>query len=79
MKIQCEPIFKTSVTLKDLEIGELAFIDDLMMGNQNGEIILRTFDGAVSLTNPRNTWNGLSSTFKMRRLPAGHKVILTQE
>ena len=37
-----------------LEIGELA---RAVNSSYAGQIILRTFSGAVSLTNPRTTWS----------------------
>ncbi|KKL44632.1 hypothetical protein LCGC14_2363720 [marine sediment metagenome] len=56
-----------------LSIGDLAEIVD---GSSQRDIVLWTFSGLVSLSNPRQTWESPCS-LRVRRLNSGTKVHLT--
>lgn len=62
-----------------MEIGEIAVWIDGSHPNRQGEILLKTYAGLVSLNNPESTWRvqGTIPDIKVRILPKGVKVTLT--
>lgn len=60
----------------DTKISDIMEIDDPEMFQRNGEILVHSYDGFVSLNNPRSTW-GEAVTMKVRVLEPGESVTLT--
>jgi hypothetical protein len=61
----------------ETKIGDLMI---LYYGSDHvGEILLRVYEGLVSLSNPRNTWVGVPYELLVTLLEPGDKVTLTQE
>lgn len=44
------------VSANSMKVGQVAYIRD--DGERNGDIILRSYAGFVSLTNPKDDWMG---------------------
>jgi hypothetical protein len=68
---QCSPISANEVAIGELVVGQ-------------GEVLMGTYDGLVSLSDPARTWSfrqarqGSSGpTFPVRRLAPGESVTLT--
>lgn len=64
-------------TSDDLKIGEMGMIIDDSI--HNGQVLLRTYEGLVSLSNPRQTWperHGSSPNFMIGRV---YRVEVTSE
>jgi len=59
----------------EVEVGDIVKFSN---GLFKGTVCLITFDGAVSLEKPTNTWNNYE-TLSFIKLPKGSKVILEQE
>ena len=55
IKIQDAPKTTNQVKPSDMEIGDTGIIRS--GGNCLGHVVLMTFDGLVSLTNPEHTWS----------------------
>lgn len=68
---------RTSLCFLDLKEGQLAQIVDEEC-RQNGHIILRSYIGVISLTDPHQTWSGNGRGYAIRILPVGAEVHLTQ-
>jgi hypothetical protein len=64
--------------MNDMDIGEYGQIND-DCSEHHGDLILRTYSGWVSLTNPRATWSyGLSNPeFKINILPINTRIEIT--
>lgn len=65
----------TITSCKQMKIGDLAIIEKTPYKSQ---ILLRTYSGWVSLTNPNTTWTG-STSLQVSPIPSGTKIILTVE
>lgn len=50
------PKNKEIVRVYDLEIGDTGIILEPESGDYAGNLVLRTYDGLVSLSNPTQTW-----------------------
>ena len=60
-----------------LKIGEMMEVT-MEPCKSKGEIILRTYDSYISLSNPRSTW-GNKCTIEGRKLLPGESITLIQE
>lgn len=77
-------MIKTEITTEptlrltgDMVVGDIAVITE-MGCSQQGEIILRYWDGFVSLSSPKNNWGAVTDV-EVRILPKGTVVTLTVE
>lgn len=73
VETEAEPVPSTS-----MEIGEMGVIvdDEDSPGPYKGHIILRIYDGAVSLNRPEATWMGRGWPFKVRRIKSTSALTL---
>lgn len=59
MRIENRTKPKNTVKSGSMTVGEVArIVRGGGLADHNGEVILRTYDGFVSLTNPAHTWTG---------------------
>jgi len=71
------------VTPAEMKVGDIGVI--LAPGNESigGLLVLRVYEGLVSLRDPKKTWTGEKTlekiSFKVELLAPGDKVTLTQE
>lgn len=69
-----------TIEFKDLKIGDIAqIVDEGHCAMYVDQIVLRAWNGVVSLTDPTNTWNvdALADCgTRCRRLPEGTKIVL---
>ena len=65
------PKHKSCLLSDSLNIGDLA---EIVMGYDK-DIILKTYDGFTSLSNPRHTW-GIDTRLEVRKLPPGTVIEL---
>ncbi len=63
----------TTIPSCDMEIGEIGIIAE---GDYCDHIVLKSYDGLVSLTNPRKTWGG-NCTIGVRYLKNNEEVVLS--
>lgn len=72
--INCDGLI-TTIAASDLSIGQLAVIS--VSGHPlSGHIVLRTYDGAVSLTDPEHTWYR-DTSLQVIPLSSGTTITLT--
>lgn len=67
------PAAPQKVLASTMSVGELA---EVLNGDNDGSIILRTFAGWVSLNSPNSTWADAPHLY-IRRLARGEQVTLT--
>lgn len=75
MKAEIENQSIAIISARQLSIGEVMQVMD-GSSTYNGEILLRTYDMLISLSNPRNTWS-TGVTIRGVRLPKGTQITLT--
>ena len=69
--VQIPPTFNS----KKLKIGEMMEVYDTSIP---GQILLKTYDGIVSLNDPNQTWSS-GTMLSGRKLLPGEEILLTQE
>lgn len=70
----------SNIRLLEMPIGTLGIVNDLENYCYNGHIVLRTYSGLVSLTNPACTWEDSDyNTMRGGSLPTGTQITLKQE
>lgn len=77
-RIKHSGIEKSRTRGSDMEIGDLAWVTE--SGSYRGSLILRTYSGYVSLSNPNNTWDRNSADgLAIEKCPPGFSVTLVVE
>lgn len=72
------PEFETEFTAKDLKVGEMMVVEGKQINQEfNGETLLRTFEGIVSLSDPKKTWTS-NCPLKGRKLKSGESITIKQ-
>ncbi len=76
MKVELKYKTDNLTNAQDLEIGDLL---EIVEGSFKGEIILKTYECFVMLSDPNNTWNLSTSGLLGRKLLPGESITLTVE
>ena len=76
MKVKLNYKTDNLTNAQDLEIGDLL---EIVEGSFKGEIILKTYECFVQLSDPNNTWNLSTSGLLGRKLLPGESITLTVE
>lgn len=75
MKLELKKPIKENVTMQEMLVGDIGI---LKSGVHREEIILKTFSGVVSLTDPNNTWDSpVPSASSVEILPKGTILTIT--
>lgn len=75
MKLKINYNNEILIPTQNLSVGEMAIINE---SEYLGHVIIRTFDGFVSLSNPNTTWQK-NFNIMCKKLNSGESVTLTQE
>ena len=76
MKVKLNYKTDNLTNAQDLEVGDLL---EITVGAFRSEIILKTFECFVQLSDPNNTWNLCTSGLLGRKLLPGESITLTVE
>ena len=76
MKVKLNYTTDNLTNAQDLKIGDLL---EIVTGEYKGEVILKTFECFVQLSDPSNTWNLNTSGLLGRKLLPGESITLTVE
>jgi len=77
MKVEVLNLETNVIKAKDLKIGELAICTDDDRPDVKGHVMLKTYDGLISINDPHKTWHSQTSLLVVK-LPVGTQIILTQ-
>jgi hypothetical protein len=73
MKVSVSPVPTGVIKAKDMCVGQ---VGEVLEHPYHGHLVLRSYDGFVSLDHPQITWTR-ACTLDVRVLPVGTKITLT--